>query len=500
MNDHINEHGFCDAAEMYEYARGFYLADLSDPLPIPDWAKMVDDFGQERGTAGRLGISLGGRFAKPVDAGMIAVLAAISLGMERKELLTVIKQNNLSMRSVINCEFATWDTGYEEFPPDEHVFVPDDFYPVDVTAWHATNEIIQAISLDDSLSIRMAGEYSSIDSTYHLSIACASSENKAFWQKTHITKYLADGSGIKQSLEMPIPVTNIINCDFDIQSFTSRKVISLLENSGNLLPECSTENGYEVSFFRSLFIDINQDKNSRLRYVTKALNSIDDEAELAAINKKLLTKLIDYDYFDFTGGIPVLKGIKDSLSSEKYSSLTDSMVLKINTAQLDRIYKKNSMEAEDLEGSGAEELLNSPGTIFGSLARELNQLQPEDYRKGHFQAISSFVGNVTYDQDLANVDLNATLLSVMNGLEAYQSTPHYSSSRKPTDEHKAMAKEVVRNLAGWLAPKMKIDYESFEGLSSPSKGILGSSGFDIRKLPNMTRRDRGQVLSDQLGL
>lgn len=500
MNVALNEHGFYDAAELYEFARGWYAAELSDPLPIPDLAKMVDDLGQAHGVTGSLGINLGGRFAKPVDASMIAVIAAISLGMDRESLLKVIKQNDLSMRSVINCRFSTWDTGYEELPPDEHVFVPDDSYPVDVTQWHATNEIIQAISLDDALSKKMADEYSAIDSTYHISIACANSPNKAFWQKTHITDYLANGSGIKRALENPVPFQNIKNCDFDIESMSFRGIINLLENSGNLLPECSTENGYENMFFRSLFMDIHQNKNSSAIRIPRALNAVHDEIELERLNKNLLEKLIDYDYFDFTGGLPVLKGIKSTLSSEKYSTLMDSMVLKINATPLDRIYRPNSLEVEDLEGSGAEELFYDQGSIFGKLATELINIEPENFRKGHFQAISTFLGNVKHDQDLTSVDLNATLLAIMRGLEAYQATPHYQFNGKNTDEHKIMAAVVVDKLVGWLTPKMNIDYSSFAGLSSPMKAILGSNGFDVRKLPNMTRQDRGHVLSDQLGL
>lgn len=500
MNDALNEHGFYDAVELYEFARGWFSTDLSDPLPIPDWAKMVDDLGQAHGVTGSLGINLGGRFAKPVDASMIAVIAAISLGMDRESLLQVIKQNHLSMRSVISCRFSTWDTGYEEFPPDEHVFVPDDSYPVDVTQWHATNEIIQAISLDDALSKKMADEYSAIDSTYHISIACANSSNKAFWQKTHITDYLAGGSGIKRALENPVPFQNVKNCDFDLASMSDREVISLLDNAGNLMPECSTENGYDNMFFRSLFIDIYQDKNSPALRIPRALNAVHDETELERLNKNLLEKLIDYDYFDFTGGLPVLKGMKSTLSSEKYSTVMGSMVLKINATPLDRIYRPNSPEAEELEGTGAEELLHAPGSIFGKLATELRNIKPEDFRKGHFQAMDTFLGNVKHDQDLAAVDLNATLLAVMRGLEAYQATPHYKYDKKNTDEHKIMASAVVDKLVAWLTPKMNIDYSSFAGLSSPMKAILGSNGFDVRKLPNMTRQDRGQVLSDQLGL
>lgn len=45
-----------------------------------------------------------------------------------------------------------------------------------------------------------------------------------------------------------------------------------------------------------------------------------------------------------------------------------------------------------------------------------------------------------------------------------------------------------------------IDYKMLSGLSSTSKSILAKNGFDIKRLPGMTMKDKGNVLSSQLGI
>ena len=51
-----------------------------------------------------------------------------------------------------------------------------------------------------------------------------------------------------------------------------------------------------------------------------------------------------------------------------------------------------------------------------------------------------------------------------------------------------------------LIPHMSIDYKGLAGLSSETRIFLSSNGFDFKKIPDMTRQDRGVVLEDQLGL
>jgi hypothetical protein len=52
----------------------------------------------------------------------------------------------------------------------------------------------------------------------------------------------------------------------------------------------------------------------------------------------------------------------------------------------------------------------------------------------------------------------------------------------------------------FVARHCEVDYKRFNDLSSTAKSFLVASGFEIKKLPGINRRDKGQLLSDGMGL
>lgn len=494
----MTEHDFVDAVELYEFARGWYAAEINAPQPIPEWNQLVSDLQNSEATNEPLGIYLGEKFAKPVDHSMIAVIAAISVGMPRESLLEVIKQNDLTVKSILKCKFA--DVNYGDEGDDEYVFVEDEFNPVEMTPWHITHEIIQAVSLDPDLSRVLAAEYSAGDTTQNLQVAAAFAKDEAFWPSKGIKNALETGIRNRGPLEQATPSTNVLYCGANFASMPDDEIIQFLENSGNLMPECSQENGFENSFFRALFIKVSEKHGKNLIALANALNNVEDPDQLASLDERILIKLCEYEYDDFTGGFPVLQGIQMSLHESKYPSIRNSMIFKLNAMPLERIEKIKEDNLDEHLGTGTDQFFNEPQTIFASLSKELMGVAPEDFRKGHFRAIGEFLEHRVHEQDLAQVDLNAVLLKAMQGLEAYQATIHFDYKGTPNEKLKVQAQDHIARLISWLEPKMDMDYGSFARLSSSSQAMLASSGFDIKQLPNMTRRDRGEVLSNQLGL
>lgn len=494
----MNEHDFVDAVELYEFARGWYAAEINAPQPIPEWNQLVSDLQNSGAVNEPLGIYLGEKFAKPVDHSMIAVLAAISVGMPRESLLDVIKQNDLTVKSLLRCKFA--DVNYGDEGDEEYEFVEDEFNPVEMTPWHITNEIIQAVSLDPDLSRNLAAEYSAGDTTQNLQVAAAFAKNEAFWPSKGIKHALETGIRNRGPLEQATPSTNVLYCGADFANMPDDEIIQFLENSGNLLPECSQENGFENSFFRALFLKVSEKHGKNLIALANALNNAEDPDQLASLDERILIKLCDFEYDDFTGGLPVLKGIQMSLDESKYPSIRNSMIFKLNAMPLERIEKIKEENLDEHLGTGTDQFFSEPQSIFASLSDDLMAIAPEDFRKGHFRAIGEFLKHRVHDQDLAQVDLNAVLLKIMQGLEAYLATVHYDYKGTPTEKLKAVAEKHVGTLVAWLAPVMDIDYAEFAKLSSTSKALLASNGLDIRKLPRMTLQDKGRVLSDQLGM
>lgn len=495
----MNQHDFVDAVELYEFARGWYAAEPEAPQPIPHWEQLVSYLEKNDESGHPLGIYLGAKFAKPVDQSMTAVIAAISIGMPREALLDVIKQTGLTMKTVIRCGFADVDYGDEE-DPEEYVFIEDEFNPVEMTPWHISNEIIQAISLDAELSRVLADEYNATDSTQNLSVAAALANDESFWPRTRILQVIESRIRTRGSLEQATTATNLLYSGANLSSMTDKEVLDFLEKSGNLMPENSSENGFENAFFRTVFLNVSENQGKNLIRVARALNSIDDPQQLESMNLRLLQKLCDYDYSDITGWMPVLRGIRMALDEDKYSQVRNSMLLKINAVTFEGASSITKADPEKILSAGVGQFVDAPQSIFASLCKDLMATEPHDFRKGHFLAIGEFVKHLAHEQDHDQVDMNDVLLKVIRGLEAYQATDHYDYRGILHDKLKITAKDRVETLVAWMAPRMSADYKLLSKLDSSSQAMLASNGFDIKQLPNMTRRDRGEVLSNQLGL
>lgn len=498
----MNTHGFVDAADLYQFARGWYAADIGNPKPIPGWQHRVSKL--QSSEEGPLGLYLGETFVKPVNQSMIAVLAAISMGMPRDGLLEVIRQHDLTMKTMIQCGFADVDYGDEGEGEGEgegeSIFVADEFNPVEMTPWHITNEIIQSVSFDPELTRKLADEDNVTDTNQNLSVAAALAANEEFWPSRRILQKIQTDTRKLGALEQAVPSISILNCTVNLRAMPANDVIDFLERTGNLLPEYSSENGFRTSFFRNVFISVAERYGKNLNALARALNSVEDKDRLGSLDTRLLQKLCDFDYGDFTGGLPVLRGIHMSLDEEKYPLVRNSMVFKLLVMPLERLKKINKTELDEFSGTGTDQFFTAPQSIFSSLANELMGIEPQDFRRGHFLAIDNFSKYMTHEQNLDSVNMNAVLLKVMRGLEAYRSADHYDYRGILHNVLKINAKSYVENLITWMAPRMKIDYSVFAELESSSQATLGFGGFDIGQLPNMTRRDRGEVLSNQLGL
>jgi hypothetical protein len=486
----MNDFKFEDASQLYEMARGWYCVSPVVLLPDSLWESAPYGLTQDKST---LALDLGRKAAKPVDHALIAVMAAISVGMERESLAQVIKHHQLTPEALINCEFHDIDED------DEYVFIPDEFSPVEMTPWHISNEIIQAVSMDESLTEIFAKKRFDMW-RQDLVVATIMSPKSAFWPSTHIA--LQAGTQISQwaNRASSLAPYNFKHAGIDLSELSSDEIFEFLERSGHLSSHDCLEQGHDPHvFFRCVFQDVEDNSPGNLTKLARRLNDIKDPDKLDRLNRMIVTKICDHDNDDFAGNIPVLKGMAMALDPSKFKHALSSMVLKLNAISEKKIDDPVWLPSDPVMDQCLAVFRNAPDSIFRLLADELCSVKPEDFTSGHFRAMS-FLVNRWGAQNLEGIDTNEVLLKVMEGLETYSQARHCDYRTHPTEKFKDMAKARVEAFVKWLSPKMTIDYPVFAKLDSMSKAILASNGFDIRKLPNMTRRDRGVVLTNELGL
>jgi hypothetical protein len=103
-------------------------------------------------------------------------------------------------------------------------------------------------------------------------------------------------------------------------------------------------------------------------------------------------------------------------------------------------------------------------------------------------------------QNPDGVDMTGLVARAMKGLMAYHEMRHFEEGLITNDNKKEADEWVSTFLKSVADIGVTYDYKQFSDLTSSDKRLMASAGFDIKKLPGMNTRDRGQVLTDQLGL
>jgi hypothetical protein len=145
-------------------------------------------------------------------------------------------------------------------------------------------------------------------------------------------------------------------------------------------------------------------------------------------------------------------------------------------------------------------ILTNPGFRLANLLNDLATLEPQQYRDPHFRAMARLVSALNDDQSLDDLDLNEVVLKTIEGLEAYKEAIHVDVLGQETNEFKVSAVGRVNEFISYLAKHMEIDYTRFANVKPETRVLLASSGFEVKKIPNMTRRERGEIIGNQLGL
>lgn len=431
----------------------------------------------------------------------IPVLAAISLGMPSEELAQVINHHGIKLEQISDCIFAE----------SSNSPVPDDldapkYLSIDV--WRVTSEVVKAMSEAPCLAEGLAIEISEYEDYSDLDIARLLSSNEDFWPVTTVREILAEKSAESSKIQSIQPTfTDIHSFSYthaDFDNFTDEQVLTLLERTGHLCVGANRENGFSCSFsnafFNNLFLLADTEGHQNFQRMIRSINAVEDRQKIEMITARLMESLPDYPFERDEGGIETLGRMQQHLDQSKYGAVIDSMTIKLNLMPYD--VSTGTFARLDAQACPPcfEDFIHSDSTIFKRLHDELIGLAPSTFRHSHFGAISKAIDAVNSPQDITGVDIPQLLKTVFLALEAYGSKTHYTVVGSTTRKHVEQAAQDVSTLIRFASKQKDLDYSRLQDLPSASKAFLASNGFDVKKLPGMNRRDKGQVLSDSLGL
>ena len=410
-----------------------------------------------------------------VSLSTVPVLAAISLGFSSSELLKIIQHHGMTTAEFFNLSLKKSGSG---------VLTEENMA---LSSWAVHTKVMTALSLDPQLTsdaIREIKEnkVGTFTDLQEIDIARLLTSAESLWPLTDVNAYvLAKRSGALTE-RSPIPLIQDLNtvafCGPEFSRLSDDQIFMILERSGHLSTDLSPDNGFldpsSTGFFKNLFRQAAREKNINIDRILKALNGVDNPERLAALNSRLIQSLSDFDCKSWEGE-DTYKAMELTLDKTRYAAVFSSPLVCINL---------------DLTP-------NTPGTVpekvsLLALVDHLQDIDPSQFGQRHFKAINKAIKGLNTCP--SGIDLHDLLTLTLRGLDAY------------TNVHGKVGSLVIEatsnadNLIRFVTRNTNIDYQRLQTLPSGSKALLVSHGLDIKKLPGINRRDKGHLLSDQLGL
>jgi hypothetical protein len=485
--------------DLYRLAQRWFIENPGQQLDLNDW---FDQIYKTNSVMKDKVIYAGNHKVKNAANAVVPVLAAISLGMTSRDLATVIKHHKICLEHISDCIFEINDT--PPFPAH-----PDDAHHLSLDAWRVTSEVIKAMSQDPELYEVMAVEARDYEDYPDLQVARLLCDNADFWPASSVRRSLAaKACGSPQISSIQPGFTDVYsfsttNADFD--QFSDEQIMTLLERSGHLCLGVTPENGFwcstDQAFFNNLFLMLDSDDVPKnFTRIVQAINAVEDPDKIALIATKLTEILPHIPYERNDDGLKALSLMEKHLDQGKYGVITKNVALRINLVPVDTASGLFlNFEGEPIPACFEEIVMNN-STLLKLLSDEIAAIDPLSMGRGDFTAIRKAVKATRTPQETTGIDLPHLLKRVLLEFQAFQDKTHYTFSGATTPQYIEEALRDVTALIRFASKQPGIDYGPFQELPSSLKALLASNGFDIRKLPGISRHDKGQVLSDGLGL
>lgn len=483
---------YTDVTELLRFAQGYFLANPGQQMDLRIWEKQV----AKEGVPDDLWVVQIGSYAvEHARPTFIPALAAITLGYSSQDLLAVMKHHDMDADDFLVSEY------YKNLIPG----VPDN--PIDDTrirldSWTVCSAVLKAIQLDEDLIedllLERNDENNHYEHNYDLEILCLLSTIEGLWPIS------MPDSSIETSNLGVLDISDFENISESFNQLSNEQILTILERSGNLHPLVISENGYSDgssnAFFVKLFFGMQDDGNAKLSRIIEALNSVDDPGRLEKLNARIINVLPDFD-FKSIAGKDVLEMMAKHLDKNRYAALLSNMVVKLNLIPLSNAKSLKKTQREQVMTQVHEDFECAGDCIMKRLYNELMAIEPGNFRKPHFKAIGVAINDLADPQDLSGLNLQALLVRTLQGFDAYTKAAHWTTMGLPTTRFVEKAKPSVEALASYASKHVEVDYNALSDLPSAMKAFLaGCNGYDIRKMPGISRRDKGHVLSDSLGL
>lgn len=481
-----------DAQQLLAFAQKWSQTHPGEQIPHATWTGEVDAL-----LAGdpleytRFRVTSGEHSVIAHSPEIIPALAAISLGATTLDIQAAALHHKVELSDLNACKY-------------EFVFKPANAKDRAVfSKWSVTKAFMRAFCYTPEDAEHFFGSATNQVLSPTQVTAVLTVPNPAVWPVTGIERHLQfarqgrtrDNSGVRPMLSSD----HITDAGIDLANTTDEQLMVLLERSGNLTLGATSEMGFTCSFFQDLFAELDFYGEKSPKRIVEVLTNLDAE-KTEVVRQRMLEQLCDVPEHDRGDNAEtVLDVLRDHFGHESFGMMHENMLLKLNLIRV----KGLDALAEVIRRPMPEcftEFFSAGDQVLARLDQALRAVESKDFKAPHFRALRVATSDWNRPQDLNQIDLSSLLDKSLAAYDLYQRQNHVDLTGSPQHKCKDNARHDLVAFASYALKHIEHDYERFRTLSSECKTVLAMAGMEMKKLPGISRRERGLVLENQLGL
>lgn len=416
---------------------------------------------------------------------MIPVLASISLGLGREHLAATIQHHAITYE---NFEWLMSNDiqESEQKPLSEKL--------TKLSQENITRAMVEAFLTIPQFKHDLIKHRNELRK--HAEMDFLRSDVRELWRSTQLDLFAYEVySNRPQSRVLPSTLSDFLTpAEKFSYTYLSREDVTLedvrkiIRHAGHTSTHTKRDNLMDVRFFLNALLGASSGL-PEFNKIADAINDATDPGEIMEFSRAI-TRSLSFLVEDGPSGEVVAEKTLRVLDPEKYKSVVDSRVLRINLLEW-------PMTKE--EATSPYHILDE-GSLFRELQQEIMSIRPESMEMHHFHSLRHFAKHWVKAHDPQGVDVDSLVAHVVKGLLNFQSKPRLPQHQTTQMDNDTITAKTEVFLKFALKVK-EPDYKLLNSLlESTEKRLLCSVGYNIRNFNGMSNRDKGLVLTDELGM
>lgn len=417
---------------------------------------------------------------------VIPLLAAISVGFDTQALLKITNEHGIFLEDITGmCFDHSQSTG---------ISCHQD-WSANLTPVRITIEATKAFSEDDEMYTLLRRSFPDKPSSRE-SLGVMHTKHSEIWPATlieeHAKEIMTPTKGSVSSIWTPFAFT--VSAPQTDDELPNNNPIELLRRSGMLSEPIIRKQTGLFDHWEDLAYTAGNDHDMQIKIMT-ALTKVQHKPTLDLISRGLRSISVDASQDDIDGAT-IYNRMHEILGKHPVlGKAIENPILQLNMVRIDDYNRYLDIMCED-QGC-FDRILTNEQTLVSRVAEDILARPAEHLGYSDYCALQK-LSKMSLAPQIIKFSPEKLINHVLNSLETFVTPNVVKSPHKVHLDIQVL--KSVEALASVLTRYSKIDASPFQGRSEAIKVDLVRGGFDIKDFPGISRRSRGLILENDLGM